>query len=98
MFDFPQPGEIYRSAGFPDVAVRHLHINAVFRGKCRTAARTLSGTRTACNSVSLCVSSLTGAPQTSRWGVFCGNLPVTVLTCLNAAPNGLPKEMAGDPE
>ena len=21
MFDFPQPGEIYRSAGFPDVAV-----------------------------------------------------------------------------
>lgn len=50
------------------------------------SARTLSGIRTAVNSVSLCVSSLTGAPQTSRWGVFCGNLPVTALTCLNAAP------------
>lgn len=85
MFDFPQPGEIYRSAGFPDVAVVGILEDGI-PWKCRTAARTLSGTRTAVNSVSLCVSSLTDAPQTSRWGVFCGNLPVTVLTCLNAAP------------
>ncbi len=85
MFDFPQPGEIYRSAGFPDVAVVGILEDGIpwempyrcpeivwnpYRRKFSILVRILA----------------TGAPQTSRWGVFCGNLPVTVLTCSDAAP------------
>ena len=54
--------------------------------KCRTAARTLSGTRTAVNSVSFVRILADGRTTDIPLGRFCGNLPVTVLTCSDAAP------------
>lgn len=45
MFDFPQPGEIYRSAGFPDVAVVGILEDGIpweMPYRCSTLARMLA--------------------------------------------------------
>ncbi len=55
MFDFPQPGEIYRCTGFPDVVVVGVLVPLAFRGICPTVARNCSGTRTAGRTVFLSV-------------------------------------------